>query len=288
MILYVRFSAGRSAQSAIRWSTSSNSKWGSKLSWSEKRARVPAVSSSTTERVNEEKMELGLAVEDAVGRYLRKRHPDIFRATTMKSLGMTTTKEQNLPKTQNICSIGTLGLLNGFQLVGTPKPEERVPLAEGIVAKPGYYSTIRRSDDIKYTLYSQPLDEHKAPTIEKLPDLVEEDFNIYRLLENRVEYMLKSMNDSFKSRIQPLKKIVKRMKGDSATKATGSELPTQDMEDREENLLVVTDHSMVLVTHIRYVLIYVHHASTCEQNRGSHIKSTITDRHFDFSRSRST
>jgi hypothetical protein len=188
MILYVRFSAGRSAQaqSAIRWSASSNNKWGNKLSWSEKKIRAPAFSSSSTERVTKEKVEL--AVEDAVGRYLRKRHPDIFRATTMKSLGMTTTKEQNSPRTQHVSSIETLGLLNGFRMVGTPKPEERVPLAEGIVAKPGYYSTMRRSD-IKYTLYSQPVDEHKTPTIEELPDLVEEDINIYRLLENRVQDM---------------------------------------------------------------------------------------------------
>jgi uncharacterized membrane protein len=78
------------------------------------------------------------------------------------------------------------------------------------------------------------------------------------------------------------------MKGDSATKATGSELVTQDEEDLEENLLVVTDHSIVLVTHIRYVLICMLRAFTCEMNRGSHIKSTTTDRHFDFSRSRST
>jgi hypothetical protein len=284
MILYVPFSAGRSAQSAIRWSASSNNKWwGYKLSWSEKKTRVAVFSSSTTERVNEEKMEL--AVEDAVGRYLRKRHPGIFRPTTMKGLGMTPTKEQNPPKIQNISSIGTLALLNGFQMVDTPKPEERVPLAEGIVAKPGYYSTIRRSD-IKYTLYSQPLDEHKAPTIGKLPALVEEDINIYRLLENQVEGMFNSWNNSFKSRIQPLKTIVKRMKG--ATQATGSELDIQDDEDLEENLLVVTDHSMVIVTHIRYVLICVLHASTCKKNRGSHIESTVIDRHFDFSRSRST
>jgi hypothetical protein len=286
MILYVRFSAGRSAQSAIRWSASSNNKWwGNNLSRSENKTHVAAFSSSTTVRVIEEKMEL--AVEDAVGRYLRKRHPDIFRATTMKGLGMTPTKEKNPPKTQNISSIGRLALLNGFQMVDTPKPEERVPLAEGIVAKPGYYSTLRRGD-IKYTLYSQPLDEHKAPTIEKLPDLVEEDINIYRILENRVQEMLNYWNDSFKSRIQPLKKIVKRMKGGSATQATGSELATQDEENLEDNLLVVTDHSMVLVTHIRYVLICALYASTCEKNRGSHIESTIIDRHFDFSRSHST
>lgn len=253
MILYVPLSAGRSAQSAIRWSASSNNKR-NKLPWSEKKTRVAVFSSSTTKRVNEEKLEV--AVEDAVGRYLRRRHHDIFRATTMKGLGMTPTKEQNPPKIQNISSIATLALLNGFQMVDTPKPEERVPLAEGIVAKPGYYSTIRRSD-IKYTLYSQPLDEHKAPTIEKLPDLVVEDINIYRLLENRVQDMLNYWNNSFKSRIQPLKKIMKRMKGSSATQATGSELATQGEEDPEENLLVVTDHSMVLVTHIRYVLISV-------------------------------
>lgn len=203
-----------------------------------------------------------LAVEDAVGRYLRKRHPDIFRATTMKGFGiMSPTKEKNTPKTtqKHISWIETLALLNGFQMVDTPKPEERVPLAEGIVAKPGYHSTIRRSSDINYTLYSQPLDEHKPPTIEKLPVLVEEDINIYRILENQVQAMLKSWNDSFKSRIQPLKKIVKRMKGGSATKITGSDIATQDDDDKdpEENLLVVTDHSMVLVTHIRYVYFYL-------------------------------
>ena len=132
--------------------------------------------------------DLELAVKEVARKRLAKMYPALFRGTSMK----------DMKRTKAGSPIQKLAELNGYQVVldtPTKNQNERVQLAEGIVARPEYYYTRRRQ--CEYTLYSLELDSEN--TSDRLPPLVEPDITIYRLLEGRVEDWLNARRDAWAS-----------------------------------------------------------------------------------------
>ena len=275
----------------VRWSkssfSSSSSSWQyTNLPWSRKNPSASKADSLLTQanQLKKKKFkQLEEAVRIIVQQHLFEKHADLFRGTTLKELNELHQEEdeeeqqqpQSTPQTEKSVTVGhsaieTLALLNGFERVDTPTQEERVPLAEGIVAKAGYYSRIRRQEErIKYTLYSQPIvvdDQHHhhhqvaaSTGVEDLPALVEPDITIYRILESRVEDWLNAWRDALRTRFQRLlQRVVVEPVQESNNNPKGTDemsehvAPKQPKEEPEENLLVVTNHNnLVLVTQMR-------------------------------------
>ena len=158
---------------------------------------------------------------------------------------------KDMKRTKAGSPIQKLAELNGYQVAldtPTKNQNERVQLAEGIVARPEYYYTRRRQ--CEYTLYSLELDSEN--TSDRLPPLVEPDITIYRLLEGRVEDWLNTRRDAWQSRMEM---FWHRVMGPFRTRSEDMSAlcvsPQQTNDDREENLLVVTDTSLVMITHMR-------------------------------------
>jgi hypothetical protein len=196
--------------------------------------------------------DLEVAVKRAVDQHLQKSHGDLFEISNLKELKQRA-NSKDLPT--NI--VGRLAKLNGYQKVETPGPDRFVRLAQGIIARPGYYSRLRQID-VKYTLYSQPIVSpkvpQKVPSIEVLPPLVEKDITAYRVLENSVEDVLTSIGDTIDRIIlKPIRKIQRFMDGD---KIKSENEPAEDggsafTNHEEENLLVCSNHSMAIVTDMK-------------------------------------
>ena len=202
--------------------------------------------------------DLETAVKSAVDRHLQTSHRELFEITSMKELKRKI-KSRDIPRDV----VERLAALNGYQKVETPGHDEFVRLAQGIVARPGFYprqSRFRRRTErsIKYSLYSQPIISpkvpQKVPSIDVLPPLVEKDITIYRILENNVEDVLTSIGDTLDELIlKPLERIQKFLQPDDEKK-DASHVMQEDYAAKnhsEENLLVLSDHNMAIITDMK-------------------------------------
>jgi hypothetical protein len=211
--------------------------------------------------INKQKEELEQSVKEGVRSYLLHNYAGSF-SSTKSWRDPLPSKQQNSKDTK----LQTLAALNGYQKISLPKVDETVPLAEGIIAEPNFYSTrYRRSaeKDRMYVWMAQPMDEYALPAKkEGLPDLIEEDIKIYRLLENQAEYLLNSMyqavRDWLNTRIlHPIESLIAYGGTTTTGQSTDSKLQNpalvvpQDENSpttSDENLIVIGKGEIVLIT----------------------------------------
>jgi hypothetical protein len=199
-------------------------------------------------------------MKDAVRGYLVRGYPRAFSSKSWVDLWTPNKKAQDISG-----SMKTLAALNGYEVVPVPKMEETIPLAEGLLAKPNFYSRIRKVADEKFVLLAQPMDDYAQPDYKKKerdPELVEEDTTIYRILENRVDQYLNSIYNALgkwlSTRIQrPLESLVGRAGFKTAIQEPpddpneNNSLPIpQNDTSQKENLLVIGSKEIVLISNM--------------------------------------
>lgn len=134
--------------------------------------------------------ELSRAIQSAVRTHLHAEFPQAFALTTSRGIWKNfRTKDLN-----ESCKI--LLALNGFEKVPIPEPMDMLMLAEGVVAFPNFYSRMNRAQEHNmFLMFSQPI--IATPEGEKkndrYPDVIQEDIQFYRVLENQAEQLLNSV-----------------------------------------------------------------------------------------------
>ena len=203
-----------------------------------------------------ERIKLEALVEDAVRDHLVRCYPRAFLSKSSVDLWIPN-KFQDLSGTMK-----TFAALNGYNLVPVPKMEETIPLAEGVLAKPNFYSRIRKDLDEKFVLLAQPTDDYAQPSSKvekKHPALVEEDITIYRILENQVDQYMNwnyhAFRQWFLNRIQrPLQVLggysdLKDPAGDSDISLEPTPRGDEDKPPKE-NLIVIGSKEIVLISNM--------------------------------------
>jgi hypothetical protein len=157
-----------------------------------------------------QQLELKDSLSRVVRKYLELHHQDAFLLQSSSQFwkapsSATNTNDKNAGKEQAKTieisdTLRTLTELNGFEQVRLPNTS--VPLAQGIVVEPHYHknesyrSRVRQQGKSPILWAQRNLDsvmgigKPQPRKADKLPELVEEDITLYRILENNVEEFL--------------------------------------------------------------------------------------------------
>lgn len=217
--------------------------------------------------------DLTRAVQSAVRTHLRIKYPNVFNMTRSRSIWKNfRTKELN-------DNAKTLLALNGFENVPLPQPMDMLLLAEGVVAFPNFYSRVARSQEQKkFLLLSQPIvkDSKGDKKAKSYPEIIQEDIQLYRVLENQAEQLLNAVYNTMDGLVQifiryPIELILRRLEAmvnllkatlnpqieeDSPTLAPHPSIRLPSMVDQSqeatENLLVIGESrdEMLLYAHM--------------------------------------
>jgi hypothetical protein len=221
--------------------------------------------------ITKKKAKLEKSVKDAARAHLIKHHSDAFSRTNKVLVSPPLNKKQSTNST-----IQTLAALNGYEIVPTPKPNDSVSLAEGILALPNFHSRYynRSGHSNLFVLLAKPMDPTAAKT-KHYPKIVQEDIHLYRILFNTTENFINARYNSLRNWFQtlierPLVSLLERLQNlravpDEPTEvqsqrtviekptnlpATSAEVALQSVIDIPENLLVIGNNEMVLISNM--------------------------------------
>jgi hypothetical protein len=155
--------------------------------------------------------ELTKAVQTAVRAHLQAEFPKAFSLTSSRNIWKNFRAKDLNEKAH------TLLQLNGFQSVPLPKPMDMLMLAEGVVAFPNFYGRIARTNE--FILFAQPIVKKSSRDTENdklYPAIIQEDIQIYRILENQAEGIINAMYNvaqAFVNNVihRPFELIIKRI-----------------------------------------------------------------------------
>jgi hypothetical protein len=227
---------------------------------------------------------LSQAVEDSIRSYigpwlhLRQRQNEAVERFH-QSLGETTNVHAGA--TTKTSPIEILASLNGYTPVSGLQLNHEIALAEGVVSKPKYNRLRRDGGYSNYKLYSKGMEKettsnkpsfhNKNKGGDPIPDFVEQNITIYRVLENGVNVVMTSLKDSlvqwFGSSVQrPLQSLASRfhtiinsdVKSSESSISESTTVPDgrigqEDEVEPEEYLIVVNDDesSIRIMTHMK-------------------------------------
>eukprot|EP00934_Nitzschia_sp_Nitz4_P005789 Nitzschia sp. Nitz4//scaffold43_size134323//38993//40468//NITZ4_003290-RA/size134323-snap-gene-0.43-mRNA-1//1//CDS//3329551921//5779//frame0 len=248
-----------SCQIIVRWKTGDRQfKWDD-ATWREPSEKEIARAKELVKQKEEKHL-----LEQTVQRAVRKHLMLTFPAGFLPSPQIWKATGRGEPKALSN-KVQTLLTLNGFQPVPLPTAVDSLGLAEGCLAYPNFYSRIGMSD-VPYLLFAKPQDEDDD-AIKKLPPIVQDDIQLYRVLENQAGLFLmrrvKWWQGFVQRRIeQPIARGMERVQGilsgqppvekkKVGTVTVRSGWATVDDDDEEkaepvENLLVFGPDEVVL------------------------------------------
>mmetsp|Transcript_38366 Transcript_38366/g.92803 ORF Transcript_38366/g.92803 Transcript_38366/m.92803 type:complete len:544 (-) Transcript_38366:355-1986(-) len=170
-----------------------------------------------------------------------------------------------------------LAKLNGFNPVNLPR--EPVPLAEGVVVRPQYHKEESYRDRVRQTVPSplmwarselktgqSPLPSSSSvmssaqPRQDDLPELVEKDIKLYRIIEKSVDDFLKDKYQAFQAKVRAFEtklqdtvnSVVPSLQRQDAasSKSKKAELEDSNNVDSPESLLFLDRNEIIWVTNM--------------------------------------
>lgn len=148
--------------------------------------------------IQKQKEDLTKAIQGIVRARLQSEYPTVFSMTSSRTIWKNFRTKELSEKARILLA------LNGFERVPLPKPMDMLMLAEGVVAFPNIYSRLSRSpEQVKFVLFSQPIIEPTTTTDSKsskqYPEIIQEDIQLYRVLENQAERIINALYNTLQS-----------------------------------------------------------------------------------------
>jgi hypothetical protein len=227
----------------------------------------------TMRKNHQQQLELKDSLSRVVRKYLEVHHKDAFLLQSSSQFwkapsSATNTNDKNAGKEQAKTieisdALRTLTELNGFEQVRLPNTS--VPLAQGIVVEPYYHknesyrSRVRQQGKSPILWAQRNLDsvmgigKPQPQKADKLPELVEEDITLYRILENNVEEFLNAKYRKLNQVVIQAFSFLSRST-DNDNNQESSTLPGEN-DDRNqgkstESLLFIDRHEIYWVTNM--------------------------------------
>lgn len=277
----------------------SYSSWEYELPWSsameEQGAKKLLQRVQESRKEYQQKVDLNDALMVLVKDYLTSNHKEAFAlqsasqfwtrddqedaSDSNKDIKTTAAKVQTADTTPAIAINDTLFELvnlNGFKPVDLP--QETVPLAEGVVVRPQYHkeetyrSRVRQKKAPRMWARSEPKKGQSAlptsssvmssaqPRKDDLPELVEEDIKLYRIIENSLDDFLQAKYQAFRTSVAKVEAKIDdtvgawvpslRRQDDAEKKRKQAELEDEMNSEASECLLFLDRNEIIWVTNM--------------------------------------